>query len=439
MAKKFLYLAITSLLLVFAGQHLILADTGPEHRVEQPRPISLGTSGGNINDISRLYCCGGTLGALVEDDSLQYILSNNHVLARTNVGSLGEQIIQPGLIDQQCSQDATDTVGVLSDFVKIRFKKGRAVPINTVDAAIAEVVGGTVETGGSILDIGQVGSEIVEATPGQAVKKSGRTTGLTRGTVHSINVTVDVAYSKECGGATSKLARFKDQILITPGSFSAGGDSGSLIVEDVNTKPRAVGLLFAGSDIFTAANPIGPVLAAFGVGMPGGTPPSTPKGAIAGTVTSRKNGNAVEGAQVEVDSGQSATTNANGYYLISDVPAGEHSVKASAMGFRPQTKTTVVSGNQQATVNFALRPQKGRVKPAGKDLLGRAIRAKNRHEENIFRIPGAVGTGVSLSETGRPIIEIYLKEDSIEARRQIPAAVDSIPVRTVITGEFEAF
>lgn len=439
MAKKFFYLVTIGLLLVSVSRDSVLADNGSEHRVEQPRPVKLGTSGGNINDISRLYCCGGTLGALVTDDSFQYILSNNHVLARTNIASPGEQIIQPGLIDRQCVQDPTDTVALVSDFVKIRFKRGRAVPINTVDAAIAQVVPGAVDPNGIILDIGQVNSATVEATLGRAVKKSGRTTGFTTGTVHSIDVTVDVKYSEECGGATNKLARFKNQILITPGGFSAGGDSGSLIVEDVNTKPRAVGLLFAGNDSYTAANPIDAVLAAFGVGMPGGSPPSTPKGTIAGTVTSRTDGSTIGGAEVIVDSGQSATTDVNGYYFISNVPVGEHSVEASAAGFRAQSKTAIVSENQQTTVNFALKPRKGRGKPSGKTLLWQAIRAKNRHEQNILRIPTVVGIGIGLSETARPVIEIYLEEDSTEARRRIPPALDKVPVRIVVTGPFEAF
>jgi hypothetical protein len=49
----------------------------------------------------------------VEDASgNQYILSNDHVLARTNAAAISEDIIQPGLIDQSpaCSQDGTEIV-----------------------------------------------------------------------------------------------------------------------------------------------------------------------------------------------------------------------------------------------------------------------------------------------------------------------------------------
>src|ERR1700722_8291403 len=56
------------------------------------RPISLGSAGSNIN----MGCCTGTLGAMVKGPGGKYILSNNHVLARVNLGKNGEGIIQPG-------------------------------------------------------------------------------------------------------------------------------------------------------------------------------------------------------------------------------------------------------------------------------------------------------------------------------------------------------
>ena len=62
--------------------------------------------------------------------------------------------------------------------------------------------------------------------------------------------------------------------MITPGGFSAGGDSGSLIVAKGQGRNKAndrkpVGLLFAGSSFATIANPIDAVLAAFGVTIDG--------------------------------------------------------------------------------------------------------------------------------------------------------------------------
>ena len=49
-------------------------------------------------------CCGGTLGSLIQNASgTQYLLSNNHVLARSDQASMGDTIVQPGLIDDNCT------------------------------------------------------------------------------------------------------------------------------------------------------------------------------------------------------------------------------------------------------------------------------------------------------------------------------------------------
>ena len=66
-----------------------------------------GVSGGNINDITRLFCCSGTLGSLVSGGGTFYILSNNHVLARQDQAAAGEAISQPGLIDNGCQPPRT--------------------------------------------------------------------------------------------------------------------------------------------------------------------------------------------------------------------------------------------------------------------------------------------------------------------------------------------
>ncbi|HEX9581370.1 MAG TPA: CARDB domain-containing protein, partial [Gemmatimonadales bacterium] len=71
-------------------------------------------------------------------------------------------------------------------------------------------------------------------------------------------------------------AIFVDQLIIEPGGFSGGGDSGSLIVtNDGNKNP--VALLFAGSSTQTIANRIDLVLNRFNVTVDGGeTPPPPP-------------------------------------------------------------------------------------------------------------------------------------------------------------------
>src|ERR1041385_153636 len=80
---------------------LSIAQTNPH----QSRTTSFGSSGGNINDISKAFCCSGTLGSMVKDSSnAQYILSNNHVLADSDQATAGEDISKPGLTDNNCGR-----------------------------------------------------------------------------------------------------------------------------------------------------------------------------------------------------------------------------------------------------------------------------------------------------------------------------------------------
>lgn len=244
---------------------------GGDHKGRQARPISLGVSGGNSQDLANGYCCSGTLGALVQKNGQQFILSNTHVFAgdwvaggNGSVAGVGDDINQSGLIDVGCQVIAADMVADLSDWAPIN-------SIDNVDAAIAAVRAGQVKSNGEILGIGTLASTTAQPFVGQAVKKSGRTTGLTRSSISSLNATITVGYSDECaGGSYSKT--FTGQVIIqNRGSrFLAGGDSGSLMVEDAATNPRAVGLLYAGSSSVAIANPINHVLSYFGVTMVGG-------------------------------------------------------------------------------------------------------------------------------------------------------------------------
>jgi hypothetical protein len=226
------------------------------------RNMNYGVSGGNINDISRAFCCSGTLGSLVAAGTTQYILSNNHVLARQDQAAAGEDISQPGLIDNGC-QPAT----IVADFT-------RAPQLGTsnVDAAIAAVRAGQMNSTGNIQGIGIPSRNIKAPTVGLPVIKSGRTTGTTTGTIGSINTSVNVQYQISCGSGKKYKISYTNQVLINSSSFSAGGDSGSLILSNNDTSCRQpVALLFAGSSSTTIGNPIGEVASKLGVSFVGGT------------------------------------------------------------------------------------------------------------------------------------------------------------------------
>jgi hypothetical protein len=240
------------------------------HTASQTPPIQLGTSGGWSKDLANGYCCGGTLGSLVSIGGTQHILSNYHVLesdivpgGNNTVATTGDAVIQPGLIDVNCTASNGQTVATLV--------KKSALPNSNVDCAIAKVEAGKVRTDGAILEIGTISHLTVPAAIKQAVKKSGRTTGLTRSSISGLNATIKVTYENECSGGTAFTKTFSGQIVITNhgSKFLNSGDSGSLMVEDVTTNPRAVGLLFAGSNTDAIANPINEVLAFLGATMVG--------------------------------------------------------------------------------------------------------------------------------------------------------------------------
>src|SRR5260370_463510 len=128
----------------------------PGNQNAQYGAIQLGTSGGNANDSSTnttthtITCCGATLGSLVTRGGTQYILSNTHVLARSDIAQLGDPIIQPALIDNStCTSSGARTVANLSAFYNLQTG---ALP--KIDAAIAQIVPGNVDTSGNILYLG---------------------------------------------------------------------------------------------------------------------------------------------------------------------------------------------------------------------------------------------------------------------------------------------
>jgi hypothetical protein len=244
--------------------------SGISHTAIQTPPIQLGTSGGWSKDLANGFCCGGTLGSLVSIGGTQYILSNYHVFesdivpgGNGIVATNGDPIIQPGLIDVNCNVNNAQTVGTLV--------KRSSLPGSNVDCSTAQVVPGKVSPDGAILEIGTISHLTTSAFINQAVKKSGRTTGLSRSAVSGLNATISVTYDNECAGGTAFTKTFTGQVVIkNRGSkFLNSGDSGSLMVEDVTTNPRAVGLLFAGSSTDAIANPIDEVLAFLGATMVG--------------------------------------------------------------------------------------------------------------------------------------------------------------------------
>jgi hypothetical protein len=239
---------------------------GVSGQAPQAAPVKMGTSGGWRYDLANGYCCGGTLGSLIQKGGSKYILSNYHVLyaditngGNSRVASAGDPVIQPGLIDVNCNANGSLNIGTL-------VSNGGSLPMggNAVDAGIALVTPGQVDETGAILNVGTLSATTQAASVGMAVKKMGRTTGLTRSSVSAINGAFSITYENECAGGTSFTQSYTNQIVIANSrcKFQNGGDSGSLLVQDVTTNPRAVGLCFASvrQARHRVANPISAVL-----------------------------------------------------------------------------------------------------------------------------------------------------------------------------------
>jgi hypothetical protein len=225
----------------------------------------------------------GTLGCLVTKGGETFILSNNHVLANSNEAVLGDPILQPGPYDG--GRLPEDHIANLEQFVPISYigsasvcSMGRGITDlvnniakalgshlrlqivseqvgeNLVDAAIARPIKPE-DVSEEILEIGPI-QGMKQGELSMAVKKSGRTTGLTTGEILQVDVSVNVQYGQ------NQIARFSDQLMAGP--MSQGGDSGSAVLDEGN---HLVGLLFAGSDNSTIINRIGNVFSALEVGI----------------------------------------------------------------------------------------------------------------------------------------------------------------------------
>lgn len=269
-----------------------LNSTPAANQAIQHGEALLGSSGGNDDDYD-IYtassgqryiadCCGGTLGALVEDaQGERYLLSNNHVLAESDQASAGDAIVQPGLIDGACTP-LSDPDSRLHAVGKLRAWVRLASHQTNVDAALASILPGQINAQGAILSLGPLHQGLLTAAPptagsgealtpenlGMAVVKSGRTTGLTCSHLGAIDLSVKVNYYRDCAETQPYLTKiFRHQIAVAGAHFTDSGDSGALVLDASNA--RAIGLYFAGGNnhqgqALSLVNPMHDVLSELG-------------------------------------------------------------------------------------------------------------------------------------------------------------------------------
>ncbi|MGA9782031.1 MAG: hypothetical protein WBQ52_07725 [Terracidiphilus sp.] len=460
-----------------------VASNPVDHQGEMGPLLPLGSSGGNNGDFDARGntiedCCSGTLGALVEDNSgKQYVLSNDHVLAKSDHATVGDAIVQPGLIDNNCTPNGdgpgTVPVAALSEWLPLKSSA------TNVDAAIAQVGSRMVDGAGAILELGgrQADGTLGAAPPGTSstdgrgetaslqmrVAKSGRTTGLTCGGVTAVDLDVQVDYFSDCAETkpyTTKV--FTNQVGITGDRLSDAGDSGALVVDTANAEP--VGLFFAGGTDAAGvgqgvANPAPEVLSELGAAALNGTSFSFVGGPDHGVSCLSYGNSTVNAAQsaelpdAESERGQEAlytarslVNPANGILGVamgksSDRP-GEAAVLvyvgAAAKGTVPATiegvRTVVIQTGQEAVAMGTAPLDNGGAGNIGlaPSALGRAIRVKQQLARSLMRNPAffGIGVGQSLDSPREPALAIYVDRNRLPA--SLPATMDGVRTRYVV-------
>ncbi len=469
----------TAILLNASG----VSSSPTTHQEALSAPMFLGSSGGNNNDFDGsgntiLDCCSGTLGGLVQDASgRQYLLSNNHVLARSDHASVGDTIVQPGLIDNNCTPNGdgagTIPVAALTAWLPLRS------PQTNVDAAIAQIASHTVDIGGSILELGvrQPDGSLAAAPPGISstsgkgenatlqlrVAKSGRTTGLTCGKVTAFDLDVAVDYYRDCAETKPYLTKtFTNQIAVSGDHFGDAGDSGALLVDTANAEP--VGLFFAGGIDAAGvshgiANPAPDVLNALSTQTPGdnsfsfvGTTDhevsclnygdSTTASAQARTLSSAE----FARQQAALATGRTLVNPSAGIFGIAPGKSSDEPgtaalivyvdeglaplVPAAVEGVRtiviPATARSVSNGSAPATATAAGFPA------LAASALAPALQAKHQMAHKIMQQNSAffaIGVGQSLDNPREASIVVYVDRERVPA--QLPATISGIRTRYV--------
>ena len=194
----------------------------------------------------------GTLGAIVIDSvSNQHAaLTNFHVACVDSTFTIGDRMVQPSRIDTGVVP--ADEFGSLTRETLSANVDGAVIAIDSGRASQCEIA-----------DIGAVRGT-ASAALGMPVRKRGRTTLLTYGSVDGVSGSVTVDYGDGIGSKT-----LTNQLSIAADTtrnplFSDHGDSGSVIVNDSGF---VVGLLFAGSGTSTVANPIAAVLSELNISI----------------------------------------------------------------------------------------------------------------------------------------------------------------------------
>lgn len=205
----------------------------PCHADPQSLPVPMGNSA-----FSATYCSACTLGFKACDRETGDIvyLTNAHCSTDSSgcagTAPIGSDTVHRGPLDAPFCAIETDIGDVA------RHRTPSCVVGNTLDAT--KVRSSASLTSAYVRDIGTPRG-FRRPWPGDAVQKSGRTTGHTYGTVEAVDYATDIRY---CCGEARMIHQVKVDAAYR--AFLKGGDSGSALL-DRSSPPWILGLLFAGA------------------------------------------------------------------------------------------------------------------------------------------------------------------------------------------------
>jgi hypothetical protein len=272
------------------------------------------------------------------------------------------------------------------------------------------------------------------------------------------------------------MATFLNQVSVAGGSFSAAGDSGSLIVTQDTSD--AVALLYAGSDTDTVGNPVADVLNALKdssgnvptfVGSSSTHPVAAcslpgPQAAMAANLAVRSVAASAESLQRSLTVRDAHASELFAYPEVQAVGIGasyDHPGEAAILLFvnqgQPRTNLpTAVEGIRTRIIEGELFSQRGFLSPQESDALAQSAtppqlvysiseaevaRAKVVHEahvDELMKMAGVQGVGItsSVDSPGEAALMIYLIRGV--AHPAIPPVIDGLRTRIRESSRFRA-
>lgn len=214
---------------------------------------------GNIYRRNNFIACGssvaparenysGTLGAFVSINGELFALSNNHVFSGCNHIEFGIPIMSPSNADGRQGFPPVD-FSIHHSFIPLHSGDPSFMRPCEVDLALAKVNDLTKISSWQGDDTDGYDTPTAIATPvtGLEVKKFGRTTGFTKGTLHAKTLPLPISYKSNRFNGIVWFDDFWTVVSADPlEPFALPGDSGSLVVTSDGTS--AVGLIFAGAE-----------------------------------------------------------------------------------------------------------------------------------------------------------------------------------------------